>query len=813
MGKRTHKIKKSAAQKHAPSYTRLFPIVLGFFFLSGITGLIYEILWTRMIVSIIGSAPFAVSIVLSVFMGGLGLGSYLASKRVDEVREPGRLLRIYGLLELIVGAYGMLLPVVLWIFRPLYAALYNSVFHHFMLYNLLTFAGCAVILILPATCMGATLPVLSRFYIQRISHVGSHLGQLYGVNTIGAAIGSLLCGFWIIGWWGIWVALGIAVAFNILIGLTCISLGGSARYAKPAPDIEPDQHIPVTIFPSGFGWIALTVFAVSGFCAMAYEVIWIRLLELITGPTTFSFTLVVAIFIFGLALGSMFFGHLADRFGRTELLLVGTQIAAALGALAVSQILGNSQFLFAKLIYQFQDRFTTLMLMKSAVIFSLMFLPTFLFGATFPLVGKIYTRSAASVGRSVGFAYAVNTIGAVLGSFCAGFIIIPLIGKENGIRFLVTLQLLTAFGAGLYLVVRQKAYRRALVPVALAVLIGMVGIARYPHWNRLMLAIGKYHRAGTYYLDTIGWFDSLFNWSGRYTSGVTDELVYFGDGIGGFTTVVKTINLLGVNEYSLLNSGKAEASSSNFDMLTQTMLTHFPMMFHPDPRSVMVLGLASGVTAGEVLHYPVERLDVIDINDQVVEASRFFAPWNNHVLDDPRTELIIQDARAHIQMTNRMYDVIISEPSNPWMAGLASLFTREFFEALNRHLNDGGIFCQWMHSYQIDWENFSLIGRTFISQFPHSILVTFNPGRPWPDLLLIGMKGDRTLDPRTAHENFPYAQKSTNMVLPNPDVLFSLILAENLDELFGDGPLNTDSMPLLEFNAPKQAYANDPMIP
>ena len=812
MGKRAYK-KKSDARKRPRSHTRLFPLVLGFFFLSGITGLIYEILWTRMIVSIIGSAPFAVSIVLSVFMGGLGLGSYLASKRIDEVREPGRLLEIYGLLELVVGVYGLFLPIALRVFRPLYTVIYNGVFHHFMLYNLLTFAGCAAILLLPATCMGATLPVLSRFYIRRIGQVGSHLGQLYGINTIGAAVGSLLCGFWIIGWWGVWVALGIAVVFNVLIGIICITLGGSNRHAKPAPAAEADRHVDITYDPSGFGHIALAVFAVSGFCAMAYEVIWTRLLELIAGPTTFSFTLVVTIFILGLALGSMLFGRLADRFGRAELLLVGTQALAALSVLAVSQILGNSQFLFAKLIYEFQDRFTTLMLMKSAVIFSLMFLPTFLLGATFPLVGKIYTRSTAAVGRSIGFAYAVNTAGAVLGSFCAGFVIIPVLGKEHGIRMLVILQLLTAFGAGLYIAVKNMVSRRVLVPAALALILGMAGIARYPHWDRLMLAVGKYQRTVTFDIGSLGWFDSLFNWSDHYQSGEIDELMYFGDGIGGFTTVVKTAGLLGVDEYSLFNSGKAEASSAGFDMFTQTMLAHFPMIFHPRPRSVMVLGLASGITAGEVLHYPVERLDVVDINEQVVEASGFFAPWNNNVLDDPRTELIIQDARAHIQMTDRMYDVIISEPSNPWMAGLASLFTREFFEAFDRHLNDGGVFCQWMHSYQIDWENFSLIGRTFLSQFPNSVLVTFNPDRPWPDYLLIGMKGDRTLDPITARTNFPYAGKSTNMVFRNPDVLFSLILAENLDELFGDGPLNTDSMPLLEFNAPKQAYSNDPAIP
>jgi spermidine synthase len=173
----------------ADRYLGLFALILGCFFVSGFTGLVYEILWTRMIHKIIGSSPFAVSIVLTVFMGGLGLGSYLAGRVIDRVKEPLRLVRIYGLLELGIGAYGLLLPLLLAVFKPVYAALYNGLFQHFFLYNLLTFAGCVLLLIVPVTCMGATLPILSRFFVTSLSAVGTRVGRLYGLNTIGAAAG------------------------------------------------------------------------------------------------------------------------------------------------------------------------------------------------------------------------------------------------------------------------------------------------------------------------------------------------------------------------------------------------------------------------------------------------------------------------------------------------------------------------------------------------------------------------------------------------------------------------------------------------
>jgi len=798
-------------------------LVLVCFFLSGLTGLIYEILWTRLIVKMIGGAPFAVSIILTVFMGGLGLGSYIAGRTIDRVKEPIKLVRIYGTLELIIGAYALAIPVLLAAFRPVYANIYNHLFGYFILYNLLTFVGCCLLLCIPVICMGATLPILCRFYVSKLSHLGARAGRLYGLNTIGAAFGALLCGFWLINLLGVWGTLVFAVAINGIIGLACILAASGTKEQQPVTDhigadskqstfedagqtAEPHRY-PVEVVIG-----ALVIFGVSGFCAMSYEVIWTKLLGLIVGPTTYSFTTVLVTFILGLALGSMVFGRLADRTKKPIWLLIFTQVAAALFVLGASQLLGNSQLFFAKVIFKFQDNFALLSMVKAAILFGFMILPTLCLGATFPLVGKIYTQSVSRVARSIGFAYAINTIGAVLGSFCSGFVLVPLIGKENGLRFVISGQLVVALVITFIILRREKIFK--LVPFIAPALIGLLLCSGFPVWNRRALSIGQYHRFNEAGINpgAYGWAESLFPGSRRPAKSQEGELVFYSDGIGGFTTVIEYAGPLGNVEYSMVISGKPDASSRG-DMKTQTLLAHFPMLFHPGAKTVMVLGLASGITAGEVLCYPVEKVDVIDINRQVVAASEFFRPWNNNVLSNPKTNLIIQDARAHLYLTRQKYDVIISEPSNPWMAGLATLFTRDFFDLAKDRLNGGGIFVQFLHFYEMDRPTFALVGRAFAQVFPNNILVSCEPAGLGSDCLLVGLNGEDRLSLENAKRNISYTRKSKNITLLDPGLFYRLIISEDMQKLFGDGPANTDIRPRLEFAAPKMMYRSDPSIP
>ncbi|MFC1532525.1 fused MFS/spermidine synthase [Thermodesulfobacteriota bacterium] len=802
--------------------SRLFALILCCFFISGLTGLTYEILWTRMIVKIIGSAPFAVSIVLTVFMGGLGLGSYLAGRSIDRIKNPLKLIMLYGILELIIGAYGLILPLLLTLIKPVYAILYNQLFGYFLGYNLITFAGCFILLIIPVTCMGATLPVLSRFFITTISRVGTQVGRIYGLNTIGAAAGSILCGFWLINFIGVWGSLIFAIVLNGIIGIVCIMVSYALPRRSAVPEIlteaatrSREYNAAEADIPEDAGKYriyALTIFTVTGFCAMAYEVVWSRLLGLIVGPTTYSFTIVLVTFITGLAFGSIFFGWQGDRVKNVTFLLLFTQIVAALFALLSSQIMGNSQIFFAKLIYHFKDHFAVLSLLKAAVLFMFMFFPTFFLGAAFPLVGKIYTQSLSRTGRAIGFAYAVNSVGAVLGAFCAGFLFIPLIGKEWSLSLIIAIQLLTSLIIGCRLFWKKRDRVSNWIPLAAAAILGLVLIFPNPYWDRKMLSVGKYHRFDINAIKDLGWLETLFSGSELFADYPGGEIVYFGDGIGGFTTVMKQKTDIFRNiYYCLYNRGKADASS-RFDMDTQTLLAHLPMLFHPDPKSVLVVGLASGITAGEILYYPVDKLDVVEINQQVVDASNFFLPWNNNLLSNPKTELIIQDGRAHMELSDRKYDVISSEPSNPWMAGQAILFTEEFFRLARDRLNDDGIYVQWIHAYQMDWPTFALVGRTFFRVFPNSLLIRTNPLSLGSDFLLVGLKSEERLNESVAERNLRYAQQSKNITLHNHRVFYHLIVSEDLKKLFGEGPVNTDIRPWLEFSAPKLIHTHDPVI-
>ena len=812
------------------SHRRDAVFIIVCFFLSGIAGLVYEVLWVRIFGKVIGSTPLAVASVLTVFMAGLALGSYIASRKVDRIRTRGVLLWLYGLLECGIGIYGLLLPFFVKFVNPLYVLLYGRLFDNFWLYNLCSFIVCCVLLLPPVLMMGATLPVLSRFFVRQMHHLGRHVGLLYGVNTIGAAVGVVLAGFFIIEQLGMWGTIVVVACINLCVGVICAVLGRKvSRFQADAAggSATADPMVKSTglaVHSDGHIRLALAVFALSGFCAMAYQVIWTRLLGLLIAPTTYAFSLVVGTFIIGLAIGNVLFGRMADRVKDLMSLLVLTQIAAAGFALAASQLLGGSQFFFAKLLFALQGSFGEAMVVQFLVIFFILFWPTLFLGATFPIVNKIYATSLSSLGRSIGRAYAVNTVGAVLGSFAAGFILIPFWGKEGSLSALVGSQAALALFV-LVIILKDRSSKPRYWPA-----LGLLGIAciglvfLYPRWNRGLLSFGRYQIPAelTQQFRLTGWLASI--WRGeqilsRYQQG--RDVVFYGDGIGGFTTVEKHIDSMGTVRYTMLNSGKPDATSHD-DAATQALLAHIPLMFHPDPANVMILGLGSGMTAGEVLHYPVAQVDVLEINEQVIKAAQFFNDWNNHFAEDQRTRIIVQDGRNHLLLSRMDYDVVISEPSNPWMAGMANLYTKESFETIKDRLNDDGIFIQWVNAGRMDWNTLAMIGKTFGTVFPNSLMMIspiggsdfFPTGKNairirGADFFFVGIKGKSPLRLSVAERNLAFAAKSRIMSLKDARLLFHLILTDRVAGMFADGVVHSDDRPYLEFAAPRHLYASN----
>ncbi|MBL7076469.1 MAG: fused MFS/spermidine synthase [Kiritimatiellae bacterium] len=786
--------------KRSSSRQLIVTLILAAFFVSGFTSLIYEIIWVRMLTRYVGGSTFSVTIVLTVFMGGLALGSRIASAFVDRLSDRRDLVRLYGIIEAVIGAYAALFPLLLGAAKPLYAFVYRSVDANMILFGTCSAAISIVLLILPTTLMGATLPLLARYYIQETGGLGARTGRLYGINTIGAALGSLLCGIVMLRWLGVAKSLTLAITVNIGIGILFVLLmGGWGKLYGIRQRLQNAMSAKNSHIPRRHRSV-LILLAVSGACSMAYEVIWTKLLALLVGPTTYSFTLVLFTFITGLAFGSMLFGWIGDRVRRPFHLLITTQFVAAATALLCSQFLGNSQMFFAKLLYIFRGSLPLLETAKGAAVFTAMFPTTVMLGAVFPLATRVAAQDVKSVGSVVGRLYMFNTIGAVTGSLCAGFLLVPLLGKADSLSLLALMQVAVALAALLAIAVkdtdRPTQIRACTIGVAL-----MAAALFLPRWDIVSLTKGRYHRFHEFaeYLDQTGLFEAAWS-SPRLDQNLPDTTrhLFVEDGIGGFVSVAESVSGLGSTNVFLTISGKTDASSAG-DLHTMTLTGQVPMLLHPHAKKAMVVGLASGITGGEMLHYPLEQLDILEISPEVVRACRYFDRWNNGVLDDSRTKLILQDARTHILLADETYDVIVSEPSNPWMAGVANLFTVEYFREVRKHLAPDGVFVQWYHAYQTDWESFCLVGRTLSQVFPNNCIVkTSTTGS---DYLLLAFADSRSLTERLTNvpTAMPYARASSNMQMPTPDVLLPLVVAENTAELYGTGLIHSDAQPHLEF--------------
>ena len=468
--------------------------IAGCFFLSGMASLVYEVIWVRLIETLIGGAPFAVAAVLCVFMAGMALGSYLAGRIVDRIAGRGKLLSLYGLLEIGIGIYAVAVPFLIQAADPLYQTIYSMLPPCFQGYRMAAFLSGILILAVPAGLMGATLPVLCRFYVLRLDHVGARTGLLYGLNTAGAALGVILCGFLLIETLGVSTTLGMFACLNGMIGLSCIAVSRFAAVNGRRPS-ESWQSAPTDTSPGVIDdarrvkmrW-GVSLFAVSGFCAMAYEVFWTRLLGFVSGPTTYCFTLVVATFIVGLAAGSLLFARRADHVRHPIIWLAGTQAAAFITALGVSHLLGNGQFVFARLHHAFPAHFLHLVPVQSIVSFGLMLAPTLFLGAAFPLVNRLCIQTLADTGRSVGALYALNTVGGLLGSFVAGFVLIPWLGEMNGLRLVLSIQFLAAGFALLDVTRLEKRDNRMRLAVVGLMAVGLLLVAHYPSFRSDLLS-------------------------------------------------------------------------------------------------------------------------------------------------------------------------------------------------------------------------------------------------------------------------------------------------------------------------------------
>jgi spermidine synthase len=772
-------------------------IIILCFFLSGATGLVYQVVWLRLLGLVFGHSVYATTTVLAAFMAGLALGSLLAARRMPKLRN---LIGVYGSLEIGVGVCCALLPATLSSAAPLWVFLSSALglpYHGLLLAEfVLVFA----LLVVPTTLMGATLPVLSQALVGQAGGARRDVGALYAINTFGAVLGVGLAGYVLLPALGNRATTMLAASGNIVAGI--IALAYSRRAARRAAGLEAPGDPPRPALDAGTtcadgaveaapGALLVTVaLAISGAVSMLYEVGWTRALALAIGSSTYAFTSMLLAFLVGIAGGSALYSRLspARRISPAAFALLQAGIGVATGAIILLFERAPEVFLLA-LRWSAAPEFVQAA--QFAVSAGALLFSSLLIGATFPCAVAVVAQNRADIGRQVGRLYGANTLGAIIGSIVAGFILMPTLGAQATLKTGAAVNLLLAsalFAADARGTLRWR------WPAAAACVVAAVGVLVLPHWDQRVMSSGAAVYA-PWYVNASRGQDLASLLRGQ-------RILYYRDGLSA------TVAVSQVGEHVFLRvNGKLDAGTAG-DMPTQLMLGHLPLLLHADPKNVLVIGLGSGVTAGAVARYPIERVDVVEIEPAVVEASRFFRQLHGDVLEDPRVRTVIADGRNFLLTTPERYDVIISEPSNPWMSGLASLFSEEFFRLARERLRPGGIMVQWIQAYNIRPEDFRMVVNTFRSAFPAASI--WNPARG--DFLLLGRRESRPIDLdqiRTRFDGNPQVRRDLERIGVRawPGILGFFMLNDADTARFArDGGLNTDDKLPLEFSAPRALY-------
>jgi spermidine synthase len=771
--------------------------IVACFFLSGATGLVYEVLWIRMLGLVFGHTVFAITTVLTAFMAGLGLGGLLFGRIADRHPHP---LVLYGTLEAGIGLSCLLIPLLLPRVEALYLTLYSSLHLSFFAFSLAQFALILVLLLVPTTLMGATLPVLSRFFVKDDGTLAKLVGLLYALNTFGAVLGTALAGYFLLPNFGMRGTLYLAAALNIGIGALVIVYDQHLRRLRPADSTEegalPQPTLPEVVPPPKFArLVALTVIGLglSGAASMIYEVAWTRVLSLIIGSSTYAFTAMLLAFLVGIAAGSALFSRLWGQ-RRVGPMSFGTiELGIGLSALLILPAFGKMPDLLLRA-FTVSMAPDFVLIVQVLLSISAMIVPTLLIGASFPCAVKVAARRVNRVGLDVGRLYAINTLGAIVGTVLAGFFLIPAHGVQTAVKVAVLLNLAIGLGIAIGSARILRGWQWATSSI-LSVAI-LAGVFWMPAWNQAVMASGVAIYAPIYQQKFAGKIDLARAFH-------TSNVLFYEDGVSATVTVHRS------GEHTFLKvNGKTDASTAT-DMHTQLMSGHIPLLLHPNPKTVLVIGLGSGVTLGAVAQYPLERIDVVEIEPAVVKASRFFAKENREALKDPRVHLVTADGRNFLLATSRRYDVIISEPSNPWIGGLAALFSQEFYEIAKRRLSPGGIMLQWVQGYSLLPSDLKMVVRTFRTAFPAtSIWQATGP----VDYLLVGQERTRPLDlgrVQAMYEASPaIRQDMERLGFRSPYALLAdfLLTEQDAARYAQNADVNTDDLLPLEFSAPRSLY-------
>jgi len=688
---------------------RWLPVLLLLFVGSGAAALIYEIVWFQLLQLVIGSSSVSLGVLLGTFMGGMCLGSLLLPRLVSPRHHP---LRVYAYLELGIGVIGLLVLALMPLATYLYTAWGGYGLTGFLLRGLV--AG--VLLLPPTLLMGATLPAVSR-WVETTPTGVSWLGFFYGGNIAGAVVGCLLAGFYLLRVHDVAFATFTAMAINAAVGglgllIASLAPAGAPTAAKGEAPAKAGGAL------ARGAWTVYLAIALSGFSALAAEVLWTRQLGLLFGATVYTFSIILAVFLVGLGIGSSVGSFMARTIANPRVALGWCQMLIAGAMFWTALMLSDSlpywpinPSITTSIWFNFQ--------LDLARAFWAVLPATLLWGASFPLALAAAAEKGQDPGRLVGGVYAANTVGAIAGALAASLLLVAWVGTEHAQQTLVVVSALS----GLLLLAPAFWGRRpaeagsglaGAVGLGLAVGLAALAVRALPPVPALLVAYGRY--AAT-------WIDQ-------------SEIIYMGEGLTSSVAVSRLWN--GVLNYH--NAGKVQASSEPQDMRLQRMLGHLTTLVPDDPRSVLVIGCGAGVTAGAVSIDPnVEQVTIAEIEPLVPEVvSRYFSAENFGVVSNPKVRIFIDDARHYLLTTDEKFDAITSDPLDPWVKGAANLYTEEFFDVVKRHLNPGGVVTLFVQLYESNPEAVKSEVGTFFAAFPHGVIFgNTQEGRGY-DMVLVG---------------------------------------------------------------------------
>mgnify|MGYP001425485961 CR=1 FL=1 len=758
----------------------IYPIC---FFFSGAAGLIYQIAWIRILSLVFGNTTYAVAMVVAGFLSGLALGSYFFGKKVDRVTSP---VRMYIRLEIGIAVSALAVTALIYALDDAIVRVMTVESIESGVWQLIRFGAVFLILLIPTSLIGGTSPVMGKFYVNNFEKVGLGIGSLYAANTYGAMSGAFFSGFLLVPVLGVMGTLEIALALNLIVAgaiwllsrkvLTSTEAQTKKKSIPRSKRKKDKKKFRSRETDSGArhlisAGLALTLMTLAGFCALSFEILWTRAFVVSFKSTIYLFSILLTVFLFGMALGSHVFSRLLDKNEDPLRLFAIAQIIIGLSgimSIVFFTFSGDLALMLGRIIGKMN--WTTDMLVMLLLMVIVFLFPTFCMGLAYPLICRVTTRSLKTLGLNIGMVFTTGTIGGVVGTLLSGFFFLPLFGLQYSIFIVSIIALVTGY-IGLFNAASRKGLGWLFPASAISALVIFVT------------------------LEIIGVNIGLGVETG-------EKIIYAKEGVMGTVRVTQKkekgpLTLL-VNAYQLATSGDVAVRFG-----------HLPLLLKPEAKDVLLISLGSGITAGSVGGHPVERIDCVEILPTLLNIQRFFKEHNHKIINDNRFNLTFWDGRNYVRVTKRKYDLVISDLFQPDSAGVGNLYTLEHFLNVKYKLKKEGAMAQWLPLYQLSPENLKVIIRTFATAFEYVTVWGGDINSELPTLMLFGSAQPLRINPDKFAKALERESVKRDMIeYEDPMSLLSFFIMDRDGAMdFTEGySINTDDKPVIEYTAPQNIW-------